>query len=60
MIVGTVKGIKVAENRMGMTAAVVGKLSAYGHQLPVETASGVDSGFVEEVYAVARAELLAS
>jgi alanine dehydrogenase len=60
MIVGTVKEIEATENRSGIAGAVVGRLSANCHRPPGETESGVDSGFVEEVYAVARAELLAS
>ncbi|MDP3479373.1 MAG: alanine dehydrogenase [Desulfoprunum sp.] len=60
MIVGILKEIKIEENRVSMTPAGVEILAANGHKVLVETAAGVGSGFADEVYAAAGAELVAT
>ena len=56
MIVGILKEIKVEENRVSMTPAGVEIMLANGHQVLVETAAGVGSGFADELYTAAGAE----
>jgi alanine dehydrogenase len=60
MIVGILKEIKVEENRVSMTPAGVEIMLANGHQVLVETAAGVGSGFGDEMYKAAGAEILES
>ena len=60
MIVGILKEIKVEENRVSMTPAGVEIMLANGHQVLVETAAGVGSGFADELYTAAGAEIVAS
>lgn len=58
MIVGLPKEIKNNENRVGLTPAGVGILVKNGHTVLVEKSAGVGSGFEDEQYSSAGAELL--
>jgi alanine dehydrogenase len=58
MIVGILKEIKVAENRVCMTPAGVEIMVKNGHVLLVETQAGVGSGFSDADYLVAGAEIV--
>lgn len=58
MIVGILKEIKTAENRVGMTPAGVEAMLARGHRVLVEAGAGVGSGFADEAYRRAGAEMV--
>jgi alanine dehydrogenase len=58
MIVGILKEIKTAENRVCMTPAGVEVMKTNGHDVLVETAAGVGSGFSNEAYLAAGAEIV--
>ena len=58
MIVGTVKEIKVLENRVGVTPMGAKAMVDHGHKVIVETKAGVGSGFSDEMYERAGARLL--
>ncbi len=58
MIVGILKEIKVAENRVCMTPAGVETMIQHGHTMLVEKSAGVGSGFEDSVYLEAGAELV--
>jgi alanine dehydrogenase len=58
MLVGVLKEIKVEENRVCMTPAGVEVMVANGHSVLVETRAGEGSGFSDEAYACAGAEIL--
>lgn len=60
MIVGILKEIKVAENRVCMTPAGVEILCRRGHVVLVETLAGVGSGFDDAAYVDAGAEIVAT
>jgi alanine dehydrogenase len=60
MIVGILKEIKVAENRVCMTPAGVEVMCANGHVALVETQAGVGSGFKDADYLSAGAEIVAT
>lgn len=60
MIVGILKEIKTEENRVCMTPAGVEVMKNHGHQVLVETCAGVGSGFSDEDYRAAGAEIVAS
>jgi alanine dehydrogenase len=60
MIVGILKEIKTAENRVCMTPAGVEVMKANGHQVLVEKAAGIGSGFEDAAYAGAGAEIVAT
>lgn len=57
MIVGILKEIKVEENRVCMTPSGVEVMKNNGHQVLVETAAGVGSGFSDVDYIRAGAEI---
>lgn len=57
MIIGVPKEIKVHEYRVGMTPSGVSALAKEGHQVIVEGSAGVGSGFSDEEYLNAGAEL---
>ncbi|MBE9486888.1 MAG: alanine dehydrogenase [Chloroflexi bacterium] len=59
MIVGILKEIKTEENRVCMTPAGVEVMKANGHQVLVEILAGVGSGFSDEDYIRAGAEMTA-
>lgn len=58
MIVGVLKEIKTDENRVCMTPAGVEVMIAKGHQVLVESMAGVGSGFSNDDYAQAGAEIV--
>ncbi|RLB61198.1 MAG: alanine dehydrogenase [Deltaproteobacteria bacterium] len=60
MIVGILKEIKVAENRVCMTPAGVEVMCKNGHTLLVETQAGIGSGFSDAAYLDAGAEIVAT
>ena len=57
MITGILKEIKIEENRVSMTPAGVEVLKGHGHTLLVETKAGSGSGFGDDAYAAAGAEI---
>jgi len=57
MIIGTLKEVKAEENRVSMTPAGVEVLRHHGHRVLVEKNAGVASGFENEDYAKAGAEI---
>jgi alanine dehydrogenase len=60
MIVGILKEIKVEENRVCMTPAGVEFMTGNGHKVLVETSAGVGSGFSDEAYRQAGAEIVST
>jgi alanine dehydrogenase len=60
MIVGVLKEIKSQENRVCMTPAGVEVMKQHGHTVLVETSAGVGSGFPDEAYVAAGAEIRAT
>jgi alanine dehydrogenase len=59
MIVGVLKEIKAEENRVSMTPAGVEVMKKHGHSILVEQNAGVGSGFMNEDYKAAGAEIVA-
>lgn len=57
MIIGIVKEIKNNENRVSLTPAGVNVLTKQGHQVFVERSAGEGSGFMDEEYIAAGAEI---
>ena len=60
MIIGIPKEIKTYENRVGATPAGVSELVKHGHTVWVEQQAGLGSGFTDEDYVQAGAEILES
>ncbi len=60
MIVGILKEIKVEENRVAMTPAGVDAMKVNGHTVLVEKSAGIGSGFDDEMYVHAGAEIIAT
>lgn len=60
MIVGLLKEIKPSENRVALLPVGVETLIAHGHRVVVETNAGVGSGFDDEMYKEAGAEIISS
>ena len=60
MIVGILKEIKTEENRVCMTPAGVEVMKNNGHRVLVETGAGVGSGFSDDDYLQAGAQIAAS
>jgi len=58
MIVGILKEIKAEENRVSMTPAGVEVMKGQGHEVLVESGAGVGSGFADEAYRGAGAEIV--
>ena len=58
MIIGIPKEIKNNENRVGMTPAGVAELVKHGHTVYVQQSAGENSGFSDEKYLEAGAEIL--
>lgn len=58
MIVGTVKEIKIGENRVGLTPYGTDALTKAGHTVFVEKNAGVGSGFSDAEYKKADAQIL--
>ena len=60
MIVGILKEIKIAENRVSMTPAGVEVMTHHKHQVLVEKGAGKGSGFSDDAYAKAGAVIVAT
>jgi alanine dehydrogenase len=60
MIVGILKEIKAEENRVSMTPAGVEVIKQNGHSILVEKAAGSGSGFDDDAYEKAGAEIVES
>lgn len=60
MIVGVLKEIKAEENRVSMTPAGVEIMKHNGHTVLVEKDAGRGSGFADDTYAAAGAEIAGS
>ena len=60
MIVGILKEIKVEENRVAMTPSGVEVLRQHGHIVIVEKDAGCGSGFLDQAYLNAGAEIFSS
>ncbi len=57
-VIGVPKEIKNNENRIALTPAGAGMLRDAGHRVVVESGAGIGSGFLDEEYVQAGAELL--
>ena len=60
MIIGVPKEIKPQENRVALLPSAAYQLTKRGHQIVVETSAGTGSGFPDEEYVKAGAEILAT
>jgi alanine dehydrogenase len=58
MIVGILKEIKIAENRVSMTPAGVEVMIHHNQEVLVEKGAGIGSGFLDKAYAKAGATLI--
>ena len=58
MIIGVPKEIKTNENRVAVTPAGVAELKKHGHRVCVQTTAGEGSGFADEEYVRAGAEIM--
>ncbi len=58
MIIGVPKEIKNNENRVAVTPAGVAEFKKHGHRVYVQKSAGENSGFSDEAYKEAGAELL--
>ena len=58
MIIGVPKEIKNNENRVGMAPAGVAEMVKRGHRVYVQQTAGIGSGFSDEEYVKAGAEML--
>ena len=58
MIIGVPKEIKNNENRVGMTPAGVAELVKRGHTVYIQHTAGENSGFPDEAYIAAGAQIL--
>ncbi|MEG7284192.1 alanine dehydrogenase [Bacillus sp. 0909A] len=59
MIIGVPKEIKNNENRVALTPGGVSQLVSNGHRVLVESSAGLGSGFENEAYESAGAEIIA-
>ncbi|GGG15075.1 alanine dehydrogenase [Paenibacillus abyssi] len=60
MIIGVPKEIKNNENRVAITPAGVAQFIKHGHQVRIETDAGMGSGFTNQVYEEAGAQIVVS
>ena len=60
MIIGILKEIKTAERRVSMTPAGAEVLNHHGHQVLVEQQAGIGSGFTDQAYQQAGADIVAT
>jgi len=58
MIIGIPKEIKNNENRVALTPAGVAEFKKHGHKVYVQASAGENSGFSDQAYATAGAEIL--
>ncbi len=57
MIIGVPKEIKTNENRVAVTPAGVAELKKHGHRVYIQTGAGEGSGFSDETYKQAGADI---
>jgi alanine dehydrogenase len=60
MIIGVPKEIKTSENRVALTPAGVSELKNFGHTVYVQQSAGDGSGFKDDEYQQAGADILAT
>ncbi|GAB6179649.1 hypothetical protein JCM14036_09680 [Desulfotomaculum defluvii] len=60
MLIGVPKEIKNNENRVAITPAGVKAMVDNGHQVVIEQQAGIGSGFRDETYIEAGAQILAT
>jgi len=60
MIIGVPKEIKNNENRVALTPSGAKELPRRGHRLYVQASAGINSGFSDDDYRSAGAEILSS
>jgi alanine dehydrogenase len=60
MIIGVLKEINAEENRVSMIPAGVEVMRAYSHTVLVEASAGVGSGFEDDLYEAAGAEIVST
>ena len=60
MVIGIPKEIKANENRVSLLPVGVQTLVRHGHRVVVESRAGVGSGFDDESYKKAGAEILSA
>lgn len=58
MVIGVPREIKSSENRVAVVPAGVEALASHGHSVLVEQGAGLGSGFADDLYAGAGAELV--
>lgn len=58
MIIGVPKEIKAQENRVGMLPGLVYQLAKHGHTVLVEESAGLGTGYTDEEYVRAGAEMV--
>lgn len=58
MIIGVPKEIKQSENRVGLTPSGVTALAKHGHTVYVQKSAGEGTGFTDETYVSAGAQML--
>ncbi|MBI4019180.1 MAG: alanine dehydrogenase [Candidatus Aenigmarchaeota archaeon] len=58
MIVGTVKEIKIGENRVGLTPIGANALVKDGHTVLIEHGAGINSGFADDEYEKQGAKII--
>lgn len=58
MIIGVPKELKTAETRVGLTPEWVKKLTNFGHKVLIQSTAGKGSGFPDEQYVSAGAEIV--
>lgn len=58
MIIGVPKEIKNNENRVALTPAGAAELVKRGHEVYVQATAGMGSGFTDEEYVSAGAQML--
>jgi len=58
MFIGTVKEIKIGENRVGLTPSSVNALVKAGHTVLIEEGAGENSGFPDEEYTKEGAQII--
>lgn len=58
MIIGVPKEIKINENRVAVTPGGVAELKKHGHSILIQSSAGEGSGFTDEDYKIAGAEII--
>jgi len=58
MQIGLIKEIKIKENRVGLTPSGVAQLTEQGHRVLVEEGAGIGSGFSDQAYRQAGAQIV--